>query len=44
MRVFYDNWLAGKSKQEAFKEAQKTLRGSNQFSAPVYWAAFIMMD
>ena len=44
MRVFYQNWLSGKSKQDALKEAQKTLRSSPQFSAPFYWAAFVMMD
>ena len=44
MRVFYQTWLSGKSKQDALKEAQKTLRGTPQFSAPFFWAAFVMMD
>ena len=44
MRVFYQAWLSGKSKQDALKEAQKTLRANEKFSAPFYWAAFVMMD
>ena len=44
MRVFYQAWLSGKSKQDALKEAQKTLRGMPQYASPFYWAAFVMMD
>jgi len=43
MSVFYQEWLiSGKSKQEAFKEAQRQLRAENP--APFYWAAFVLMD
>jgi len=42
MNVFYQEWLSGKSKQEAFKEAQKQVRA--EFSSPFFWAAFVMMD
>jgi len=43
MNTFYQEWLfSGKSKQEAFKEAQKKVR--MQYPAPYYWAAFVMMD
>jgi len=43
MKAFYQEWLiSGKSKQEAFKEAQRQVR--SEFPAPYYWAAFVMMD
>jgi CHAT domain-containing protein len=42
MTVFYEEWLSGKGKQEAFKEARKQVRA--QYPAPFYWAAFVMMD
>jgi CHAT domain-containing protein len=42
MDAFYQQWLSGKSKQEAFKEAQQQIRGENP--QPYYWAAFVMMD
>ena len=43
MSTFYQEWLfTGKSKQEAFKEAQKKVRV--EFSEPFLWAAFVMMD
>jgi len=44
MGEFYRNWLSGMGKQEAFKKAQKTLRGNPGFALPYYWAAFVMMD
>jgi len=47
MKQFYENWLSGgKSKQEAFKDAQKGLRETKDedYSSPYYWAAFVMMD
>lgn len=42
MSTFYTEWLSGKSKQESFKEAQRQVRA--EYSAPFYWAAFVMMD
>jgi len=44
MNEFYKNWLAGKSKQEAFKEAQRSMRSNTHYASPYYWAAFVMMD
>jgi Flp pilus assembly protein TadD len=44
MEQFYRNWLSGKSKQEAMKEAQKSLRADERFTSPYYWAAFVLMD
>ena len=44
MEEFYRNWLAGKNKQEAFKEAQRKLRKDSRYASPYYWAAFVIMD
>jgi len=41
---FYKNWLSGKSKQDAFKEAQRKVRADSRYAPPFYWAAFVMMD
>ncbi|MCL2175777.1 MAG: CHAT domain-containing protein, partial [Treponema sp.] len=42
--TFYENWLSGKSKQDAFKDAQRKVRSNPQYTSPFYWAAFVMMD
>jgi CHAT domain-containing protein len=42
MDAFYRQWLEGKSKQEAFKEAQRRVRA--EYPAPYYWASFVLMD
>jgi CHAT domain-containing protein len=44
MTLFYEKWLSGKNKQEAFKDAQKQLRTDPEYSSPFYWAAFVMID
>jgi CHAT domain-containing protein len=44
MKSFYEKWLSGKSKQEAFKDAQRELRARPEYSSPFYWAAFVMID
>ena len=44
MEQFYRNWLGGKSKQEAMKEAQRVLRADPRYESPFYWAAFVVMD
>ena len=41
MRVFYQEWLSGKTKHEAFAIAQNTVRESYEGND---WAAFIMLD
>lgn len=41
MRNFYDQWMNGKSKMEAFKLAQQKLRKS--YDHPYYWGAFVMI-
>jgi len=43
MSIFYQELLlSGKSRKEAFKEAQRQIRA--EYPAPFYWAAFVMMD
>jgi CHAT domain-containing protein len=44
MTSFYEKWLSGKGKQEAFKYAQKQLRANPEYSSPFYWASFVMID
>lgn len=46
MSEFYANMGKGMDKHKAFTEAQKYLRTVNdgEFSAPKYWAAFVMLD
>jgi len=45
MKKFYENWLSnGMDKQKAFKEAQRWMRETKEYSSPHYWAAFVMMD
>jgi CHAT domain-containing protein len=41
MSSFYENWLKGQSKREAFINAQLALR--NRYGAPYYWGAFVMV-
>lgn len=44
MTEFYRQFLLGKSKRESLYLAQKTLRESEEFSSPYYWASFILLD
>jgi len=44
MGAFYENWLSGKTKQDAFKEAQRKMRADARYASPFYWAAFVLMD
>jgi CHAT domain-containing protein len=44
MSAFYDQWLSGKSKQEAFKAAQRQVRANARYADPYFWAAFVLMD
>lgn len=41
MTTFYQNWMAGKSKAEAFRQAQLTIK--NKYGNPYYWGAFVLM-
>ncbi len=42
MTSFYQNWMGGKPKEEAFFAAQKSLR--TNYPEPYYWGAFVMMN
>lgn len=41
MTIFYEEWLSGKTKQEAFITAQKRLK--DKWKSPYYWGAFVMI-
>ncbi len=41
MTIFYEEWLSGKTKQEAFIIAQKRLK--DKWKSPYYWGAFVMV-
>lgn len=41
MTLFYQFWVAGSSKEDAFRKAQTELR--QQFPDPFYWGAFVMI-
>jgi len=42
MSAFYQLWLSGKTKSEAFAEAQRQVR--EKYEKSFYWAGFVMMD
>lgn len=42
MTLFYNNWLGGMNKHEAFQAAQQKIKESH--SNPYFWAGFIMLD
>ena len=44
MTNFYKNYLGGMSKQQALREAQRTVRETPGFEDPFYWVAFILLD
>ncbi|MFA6569718.1 MAG: CHAT domain-containing tetratricopeptide repeat protein [Bacteroidota bacterium] len=41
MTAFYTKWLGGKSKRQAFNEAQQQLK--KKYPEPYYWGAFVMV-
>lgn len=42
MQTFYSEWFYGKTKHDAFKVAQETVRA--EYPDACYWASFIMLD
>ena len=43
MSSFYESWLGGMSKRDAFKAAQESLRKNPQYRHPYYWGGFVMI-
>jgi CHAT domain-containing protein len=41
MSIFYKEWVSGKTKREAFKEAQMKLK--EKYTYPYFWGAFVMV-
>jgi CHAT domain-containing protein/tetratricopeptide (TPR) repeat protein len=41
MVSFYQKWLSGKTKRQAFREAQQELK--TKYPQPYYWGAFVMV-
>ena len=44
MTDFYKHLLLGESKIDALHNAQKTVRSTNGYESPKYWAGFILLD
>ena len=44
MKRFYSYLFCGKTKHESLERARADLMNSEDFSDPIYWAPFIMMD
>lgn len=42
MQIFYDKWLGGMEKHEAFAYAQRKIK--EEKPNPYYWAGFVMLD
>lgn len=42
MTLFYNEWMSGKRKEEAFFAAQKALR--KDFPEPYFWGAFVLLN
>ena len=44
MTNFYTNWLEkGLTKREALKQAQITIKNTDEYSSPYYWGAFVLI-
>lgn len=43
MTAFYEGLASGKTKIQAFRDAQRTVR-ENGFTDPFYWASFVLLD
>jgi CHAT domain-containing protein len=41
MTAFYENWLNGEAKRQAFNHAQQMLK--EKYKSPYYWGAFVMV-
>lgn len=44
MKIFYTYMIEGDTKYEAFEKARRAMIESEDYSDPLYWAPFIMLD
>ena len=44
MKIFYTYMIEGDTKYEAFEKARRSMIESKDYSDPLYWAPFIMLD
>lgn len=45
MIEFYRNWLKGKmTLRQSLEKARNTLRNSEKWNKPIYWASFVLLD
>lgn len=44
MTQFYAALVSGKTRLQAFRAAQEAVRNTPEFSSPVFWASFVMLD
>ena len=44
MNLFYDNLFSGKDKHSAYESAIRSMRESEKYREPKYWAQFVLID
>ena len=44
MTQFYSALVSGQTRRQAFRTAQEAVRNTPEYSAPVFWASFVMLD
>ena len=44
MTQFYSALASGQTRRQAFRTAQEAVRNTPEYSSPVFWASFVMLD
>lgn len=44
MTEFYSALVSGQTRRQAFRTAQEAVRNTPEYSSPVFWASFVMLD
>jgi CHAT domain-containing protein len=44
MTQFYSALVSGQTRRQAFHTAQEAVRNTPEYSSPVFWASFVMLD